>query len=1161
MNKGTSRKLRKNDALRPESISVDERSLLDLVKLTLDFSEYIHFYGLENTVVGNWQSFLKKDSTFVLARIATVDTSIYKLNDALFEDDQAESSSSELVKQTNSAILDLIRSWQVMLDQANHQGPVLTEIRKFLYSLDEDIQRHGKTIKEIYENYYGNLVYLRGRAANWFREDLMKTTNQQPHIALLLSFFKLFRHVQNDMNETTSRHLDYYFIDLLQQQQKKTGQHTAIVSLQLMAGTEKQVVQEGEPILVHWHGNQQIEFRVASSEEINQAEIAEIRTLFKGDYSPLGASQSCDEFLINYICQNTIVREGKTCFGPGEFPAAMGEESALAGDGENQPVRSEIGFLVSSPALILEKGRQQITLSVKLSESSFRESTDKLEGLIAHEISRKSEARTDKKKITEIVVSKFFSDAFSVFITDEKAWKQIHAATTRFLPESCTLCCELQLNQFDDNLIPFDTKIHEGSFDTDWPCIKLILNNEAQYHPFRILENCVVEDISITASVHHVNNLILSNTAGRLDTSVPFAPFGASPAIGNYLRIQNPLILQKNLSALDLHFCWAGFPLQRFGFADYYRNYPDKPENSSFKAVLSQSRNITNGSQANQQVFDLFKTGGDYLIAENTIHLQDELLEFTKRIDPAGLSGTDPNSLFMVLSHPEQAFGHQLFTELYAEAALKRSRFRKSTEALPNQPYTPVMEHISVNYSNTAKEVVSRKQDENGSDIKLVQIYPFGHLQVFPGPVRSPFYLLPQIRNKGNLMIGLKKLRPGDVVSIGFELVPAVYVHTAIHAPVLSWEYLVNNEWESLEPFLLEDTTGDLIRSGIVKIQIPPTVQFEQSRMPSGSFWIKAVYDGDEELNSRIINLFTQAVQIRSENELPAGFRPENQSIAKLSFEGKKGIDAVSGLYSLKLNVPAEDEHSFYIRVSERLRHKNRALTAWDIERLVLDNFHQVDKVRVYGRSSHPQELVKGSCLQLVLIPKNEWAFGTGNRPAAIDFSTLLEVKKFISAYLSPFVKAEVSNPVYEQLKVRCRVKFNDVQKSGFLRNMLNDELISYLSPDIENESIDKGFDESISKTEILNFIESRSYVDYVTEFSVLQIIEAQGKYKIIDTAVYPEIKELCTISAYAILTSAPEHQIGIVKHEAAIDPQKSGIGDLGVAADFIISGNGGKYN
>ncbi len=89
-----------------------------------------------------------------------------------------------------------------------------------------------------------------------------------------------------------------------------------------------------------------------------------------------------------------------------------------------------------------------------------------------------------------------------------------------------------------------------------------------------------------------------------------------------------------------------------------------------------------------------------------------------------------------------------------------------------------------------------------------------------------------------------------------------------------------------------------------------------------------------------------------------------------------KNMAQIKGPFALKINEPAISDDLFYRRISEQLRHKNRVVSNWDAEQIILNKFTQIEKVRTYGRSSHPDELVKGSSLQIVLIPKNK----TGRR-------------------------------------------------------------------------------------------------------------------------------------------------------------------------------------
>jgi len=1166
MNKGTSRDTRKNLALRDDYISVNERSFLDMVKLTLDFSRRLKFYDLQKNEIGNWKPFLLNDSAFVIAQIATSDINPYKKS----ETDSAEFSEFERIRNSIDQVFDLIDNWSGLLKKSNYQGFLQKELDKLkLYSnevrnpkqLDEsEIDR----LREAYENIHGNLVFIKEKAKIKFEEEVMGHHSHHPHIGLLLAFFQLYKNVQNDINSITGKHLDFYFKNLLQQEPRKLKSGSAIIGLKLQAGIEEITVEEGDKFEFLLDSKEQVTFNADSTTTINNAEISEIRTLYKRDYHPFSLNED-DDFSINIVYEADIYHDVMQLENQAikTFPAAFGEESDFASEPNNKILRSELGFIVSSPALILEKGKQEINLIFEMTQASLAEAEKIFDGLNNNQIESGKLNSSEIKRLRTQTISKFLSKAFLLFITNPDGWKRVEHFKTRMIEGTTKLMFDIHLNEQNEKLVSFDPLIHSGAYESPWPCLKLILNNETQYHPYQFLRALIIDNISIKANVSEVDNISLFNSLGNLDNSIPFTPFGPAPVQGSFLRIQNPKILQRNLESLELQISWNGLPQSENGFADYYRAYPYSLNNSSFKAVITQTRNsISNSAEKNIEPVELFNTHNNTLLNEKKIVVNLKNLDFRNPIiESDKLADENLSSLFIVLNSPEIAFGHQVFTNLYTSAALRSSKFRRNPVELPNLPYTPIIEHLSVNYSNTAKEVMLRKQENlSGCDIQLIQIYPFGHVQVFPGPLKSERFLLPQIEHKGNLFIGLQGIRPTDIVSIGFELIPATFAHTVIKAPKICWEYLINNEWVQLDDRILEDSTNGLLKSGIVKIELPLTIQMDNTRLPKGKFWIRATYDGKERLNSRIIHVFTQAVSLKADDSMFEESLNYKSKVQKISYEGKMGIENISGPFSYTLNEAYENEESFYCRVSEQMRHKNRAVSNWDVERMILERFKNIEKVRVYGRNSHPNELVKGTSMQIVLIPKSNQINGTTIRSNLVDYSTLLDVKNYISQFVSPYLKVEVSNPVYEQIKVRCSVKFKDFQKRVYFKKILNAELINFLSPDIETQEIDKGFDESISKTEILNFIESRPYVDFAARLSLLKIVDVDNKYQIIDTASRKD-EELQTISAYAILTSASEHQIEFITDENELDPEISGIGDFSIESDFIISDGKGNYN
>lgn len=89
-----------------------------------------------------------------------------------------------------------------------------------------------------------------------------------------------------------------------------------------------------------------------------------------------------------------------------------------------------------------------------------------------------------------------------------------------------------------------------------------------------------------------------------------------------------------------------------------------------------------------------------------------------------------------------------------------------------------------------------------------------------------------------------------------------------------------------------------------------------------------------------------------------------------------------------------------------------------------------------------------------------------------------------------------------------------------------------------------------------MNFIEGRDYIDFVTQLSVLQLVEVQGAFNVIDTAIKyhgKNLEILRTISPYAVLISADTHQINPITDQTILDPEYASIGDLSIDSDFVV--------
>ncbi len=1181
MNKGVSRKSRENKALRPEYIAVYERTLRDKMLFSLAFAKDINFYNTTNTKDGDWLDFFNKDAAFAIVKIISTPITQFKTesDNLLADEDPGEQKIPELLANALAMTTEVV-NWYNSLKATNYKGILLGELEALKSDIIPNLKKieglslsyirssgeHSKLNKyfgilqsnemlatksvgkdapvtskqdliNAFDHIYGKMIFLQDRAKESLHNELEERSDHLPHIAMLLTFFKLSEHLEKDINTLTQKHLHHYYTSHLNFKNQGVTQGSGLLEIILKDGLENLRIDEGEPVQLSWGNGQEHTFNIEGYNEIHTARVTEVKSLFKSQDIALIPELLKDEKIAHLLCQAEGLQNANASNKIKEatkFPYTYGSS-------EDTP--SDIGFVVSSPALVLEEGNQEIVVSFAIN------SPEHCNGRF------------------EELFKEYFKKSFDVYITDERGWKKVFLSVTRY--EKGILKFTIPLEKEFHKFISFDKQIHEATFVSQWPCIKILLSNFGQLHPYLACKLMSIKDITIEAFVTGVTSSLLSNPSGNLDNSIPFMPFGPLPALGSYLEINNPRVFQSTLKELCLRLHWSGLPQTvHRGFATYYEAYPDNVVNKSFRAILTQNRtNVYSSGHTGKQEIQLFRDKDGYLLSECKIDVALNEFPLSNRMHAGEkASNADSKPLYMVLSNPSMGFGHQLFPEIYAERVLKASRFRKREIALPKTPYTPVLEKLTLDYKNVVKENLKRKQDISNTDIEFFHIYPFGHITTFPGSLQMVSYLFPQIERRGNVFIGVENVTASARLNMGFDLVPATWIHTDIRKPTIIWEYLRYNEWVPFGEFLLVDSTGGLSASGVVKLRLPEVVQYDNTRMPQGQFWIRASFDSDETVNSRIKKIFAQAVSISGvikEYESDKSY-DGNVKVSLINTVLQKQVARISEPYAFNIEDSKMTIRSFYNGISERLRHKNRAVTNWDIERLVLDKFKEVDKLRVFGRCNSPYELVIGNHLQVVVIPKVDSGVQNTSVSVKISLAILEKIKQYLKGFVSPHLKISVSNALYERLKVRCRVKFMRPENSGYLRDVLNNDLINFISPYLDSDYVDKGFDEQFSKMEILNFIEGRRYVDEVTHFSVLQLVEVDGTHRIIDTAeIYGEELPniLFPITPYVILSSVAQHHIEIMGEEPVGDKYKiTGIGDIAIGTDFIMTDKDGKY-
>ncbi|MBI1938380.1 MAG: baseplate J/gp47 family protein [Ignavibacteriales bacterium] len=1192
---GSSQTQRLLKALKNDYVKIDERGVDDLLAFIYKYSGKIQFYGSDNQTAGSWKDFIENDISTTVALIAQKDLSVIKscidknlkiINDSaaltakvkaafnniflhiFFITDEINSwynrsviglrlnielkqsitsvlrgtlqtvagtykyakANGYLVDDTTTSvcsahkysgdflasslnnvwvIADTNLSWSNYLGTISPDGTLFgnetTDIKKIKYA--------AQRFETIVEKFIGAQSRIINLAPGFLEETLREYPSHEPHMSLFLAFLQLLDIAKKDLNAITKRHLDFYYRDVLQLEKNEEVPDAVHVIFQLAKQVDSYLIKEGTRLKAGKdETGVEVIYKVEEDTVINKAAIDQLKTIFvdKDDNCRVYSAPIANSKDGNGAEFDTDEPKWKT-FGESQ---KVGAGNYLVEE-ERTMQFAEIGFAVTSPALFLNEGTRKIIVTFTASGT-----------------------------LPSVTLS---ASKFSAYLSTEKEWTETVIESVLIDSASNKISFTLSLGNEAPPVIAFNnTKLTDG-FDSEFPVLKIILNNDASAdYDYKILKDITVTGVTMSVEVDGMKNLILQNDAGLLKPNKPFYPFTTTPGIGSSFYIGGKEIFQKNLTYLKLDLEWKDVPDSKLN--NYYAKLFAVTDNTDFKVQCSAlingiwetigtaqslfdsadaklSHTIQIGSEnGNSTDFDDYEPG---LIEEELTELEAD---------------TQRGFMKLVLSEPADAFGHKLYRDAYTKAIIAYAQNPSDTtkaNAIPKEPYTPFINSITLDYnsSETIDLQLSETYEENES--KFYHLYPFGIKEVRE-PSTSKVYMLPQfefdegtkvLESEGELYIGIKDLNPPQNISILFQMAEGS-ADPELPKQEVYWSYLRNNKWVKFDVTeIISDTTDGLIKSGIIEFSIPSEAANDNSILPSGVHWIRAAVDQNSGAVCGCIEIIAQAlkaVYVNNGNDTNFLAAP----IAADTITGLKTKDAsvkkASQPYSSLGGKTEESDEQFYTRVSERLRHKNRGVAIWDYEKLVLQEFPFVYKVKCINHSVYipkASEFAPGY-VSVIVIPNllNKNAVDPLEPRASVG--ELNDIKEFLQTKISPFASEtiQVLNPLYEKIKVEFKVQFNQGIDYGYYSKVLEEDIIKFLSPWAYGESSELNFGGIVYKSVILNFVEERDYVDFVTEFKMVHITEDTGgnlkeEYK----------DEIETTSMRSILVSNSTHIINEV--------------------------------
>jgi hypothetical protein len=687
------------------------------------------------------------------------------------------------------------------------------------------------------------------------------------------------------------------------------------------------------------------------------------------------------------------------------------------------------------------------------------------------------------------------------------------------------------------------------------PVLQLRLHNRSRLFASSLLQQLRLEAAELTVSVQGARCLQVHNQLGRLDPSKPFMPLGPLPDRSAYLVFTHAELASKPLEHLQLKLQWSGLPPR--GLEAHYADYPGddwaEPDFRVQLSLLSDGRwQDANGpsrplfARRGEAMQKLELDGAELLRLHHPVPLPPAAPGLPAQAPEFGLASRQ-GFFRLQLVGPADAFGHALYPRVLAETLTHNSRVKPERgRPLPLAPYTPLLESMTVDYTSRQR-LTPRVNAEQARQGELLHITPFGLQALRRLPQTCPVHVLQRWPGAGQLYIGLDGPAAEGSLSLLFRLrSEAAREARARPTPRLQWHAWRGDDWWAIEPHrVLLDTTEGLLRSGLVMLDLPDGLTRGCTSLPGDCFWLRLSGQGELDLLAGLIGVWTNGVCALRLGDCPNEPLPPGRIRAAL--EATPGLATVRQPWPSFDLQPQETTAAWTTRVAERLRHRARALTPWDCERLVLQAFPEVFKLKCIPRSDTGTD----EPVLVVVVPALPAGYEIdGTEAPRLDASTLQRIAQYLSSRMPPGQPLLVRNAGYERIQVRCTLRLAQGEPTGERLRELNQGLRDYLSP-WRAGGITAQFDWQLRADEVEAFLRAQPGVAALGRVSLLHIVSSdQAVYRLSDTARGDRVVH--PAQAWSLALPTRGHLLELADQPMPL-AQSSGLGKLTVGSSFIV--------
>lgn len=958
-------------------------------------------------------------------------------------------------------------------------------------------------------------------------QSLTNYNTHPPHYTLFLTFLQLFKYAQADLNTITQRHLDFYYKDVLQMRPRTAIPNHAHLIMELSRNTNKHLMKAGTLFKAGKDSaGREVNYVLNRDTLFNKGLVTQLRSVYLGETDADNISKDAvtvinKDRLFASMVSNSADGMGAALTSTRKewhpFAARTltnGKVSSI-----NMP-RADIGFAIASPYLFMGEGERTVKIRMVLKVS------DKI--------------IPDQLKVTGYVTTpkEWYKVALTGYPETGDSEKQI-AITFKFT-----------LTGAEPAITDFNPKVHSGTYQAGIPVLKILLQNEhTGPYEYLALKDILVRKINMTvfAGVGEnyalkddgVKKLNLYNDLGALDGSKAFQPFGNMPKAGASFILGNEELFKKPGAYFQLRMKWLELPDKGKDLT-----FPKDTVNGKSPAVRLDLLERGSWSSSIAQTYIIDSTA-DTVTAEkkfpgtaipvytNLSVLDDSCyVPYEEPYEPYSINSKKGYMKFTLL----KGFGQEEYQRALIEfLSTKAYYYADPKPADPGvAPYTPKLQSLTLHYYAEAKAdfTITDEQLRKKQALSFMHIHPFGELPFDAYTNSGPVNMFPQfyrtennqnIPNIAEFYIGIEQLQPNDSVNILFQVLEGTMNPLTIKPPQhITWSYLSNNSWKPFDRQSVTDNTSQLVQSGIISFILPADATTVHTLLPTGYIWLRASVSEAVQAVCKLLSVQAQAATVTL---IDKGIAPDFMNVPLPAETISKMVHPVAAIK--KLTQPytsfggrgSEEYQHYYTRVSERLRHKDRAITIWDYERLLLEAFPELHRVKCLNHTrfdkDDPYNEVAPGNVTIITIPNLTNRNDADPLRPYTDESTLVKIREFLAKRTSCHVTTHVRHPLFEEVTMDFKLKLLPGYEYNYYSKMLKEEITAFLTPWAYGRSEEVQFGGRVNKSVMINFIEERPYVDYITEVKMYHQVEGQPPSVLdVDIAV--------SSTARSILISSP---------------------------------------